>query len=158
MQRPSSTRWVRCLHLQARSLAVNLNLFRKAKDGTAAIEFAAVVPVFLAITFGILAYGFYLGAVHSVQQLSADAARASVAGLSNTERLQLAEAYVAAAASDYPLLELARVAVAASDTDGRFTITVTYDASHLPIWGLKGLVPMPAKSIERSAVIAHGGG
>ncbi len=129
----------------------------RADHGSAAIEFAAVVPVFLAITFGILAYGFYLGAAHSVQQLSADAARASVSGLNDIERMQLAEAYLTGAASEYPLLDSKRVAVAASNDAGQFGITVSYDASNLPIWGLKGLIPMPPELIQRRSVIAHGG-
>ena len=67
---------------------------REAQAGSAAIEFALVAPVFLAMLLGILVYGLYFGLSHSVEQLAAQAARVSVAGLDDQERETLAEAYL----------------------------------------------------------------
>ena len=50
---------------------------------TSAVEFAFIAPVFLTLIFGLVAFGSYLGIVHGVQQLTAEAARASIAGLSD---------------------------------------------------------------------------
>ncbi len=72
-----------------------LRMYRRNEDGTAAIEFALVLPVFLVLMLGILAYGIYFAAAHSTAQLAADAARASVAGLNDVERANLAKASVA---------------------------------------------------------------
>ena len=43
--------------------------------GTAAIEFALVAPVFLALLFGIIEYGRYLWTLQALQQVAAEGAR-----------------------------------------------------------------------------------
>ncbi len=68
--------------------------FLTARDGAIAVEFAMIAPIFLMIIFGILIYGSYLAVIHGVQQLAAEAARSSIAGLNETERSSLANAYV----------------------------------------------------------------
>lgn len=133
------------------------NTMWSSEDGSAVIEFAAVMPVFVLITSGILSFGIYLGAAHSVQQLTADAARASVAGLTSGERDAIAREYVAVAAQRYPLIESDKLAVSSASEDGRYVITLKYDSSTLPIWSLKGLVPLPAQVIERRSIIGNGG-
>lgn len=130
------------------------------RRGAGAIEFAIVAPLFLLIVLGLLVYGIYLGSVHSVEQLAADAARASVAGLSDTERTQIATAHVITNTPDYPLLDVTKVSVVAgpSATDpSQFRVSVRFDASDLPIWSVSGLVPMPDRIIERTSVIKRGG-
>jgi Flp pilus assembly protein TadG len=135
---------------------------RMARDrrGASAIEFAIVVPVFLLIVLGILTYGIYLGSVHSVEQLAADAARASVAGLSDSERIQIATQHVTTNADGYPLLNASKIAVEAGASpldSSQFRVLVRFDASDLPIWIMSGIVPMPDRVIERTSVIKRGG-
>lgn len=60
--------------------------FSRSLDATSAIEFALVAPVLLLLLFGIIGYGYILGVYHGVQQIAAEAARASVSGLNDTER------------------------------------------------------------------------
>lgn len=129
-------------------------------SGAAAVEFAVVFPLFMVITLAVLAYGIYYGAAHSVQQLAADAARSSVAGLSATERMALSQAYVRDNAASYPLLHANKITIAttpgtASADD--MIVTVTYDSRLLPIWGFSTLLPLPSPIIERAAVIHRGG-
>lgn len=88
--------------------------FKRDDAGTSAVEFAIILPVFLVILLGILSFGLYFGAAHSTAQLAADAARASVAGLSDTERTSIATKLVANTASNYPLLTFSKVTVAAA--------------------------------------------
>lgn len=126
-------------------------------SGSAAIEFAAVMPVFLVLTAGIIAFGIYLGTVHSVQQLTADVARATVAGLSTKERQSLAQSFVEERSQSYPLLRPDKLRMSTSESGNQFNVTMQYDASDLPIWVLKGLVPMPSPSIKRTAAVVHGG-
>jgi Flp pilus assembly protein TadG len=59
---------------------------RKDCRGVAAIEFALIAPVFFLLLLGIAAYGIYFSAISSLQELTADAALASVAGVSAAER------------------------------------------------------------------------
>lgn len=134
--------------------------FRKDKCGASAVEFAIVSPVLLYLLFGFIAYGIYFGALHSVQQLAADAARVSVAGLDDAERKKLVDDYIAANAGDYVLLDSQFLthSAAPSDADaGQFRVSVTYDAAQLPIWSLYGGLPLPGKTIARTSTIRLGG-
>jgi len=134
--------------------------FARDGRGAGAVEFAIVAPLFLLIVLGLLVYGIYLGSVHSVEQLAADAARASVAGLSDAERIQIATTHVTTNTADYPLLDVTKVSVVAGPSaadPSQFRVSVRFDASDLPIWGVSGLVPMPDRIIERTSVIKRGG-
>ncbi|MDP1908089.1 MAG: TadE/TadG family type IV pilus assembly protein, partial [Hyphomicrobium sp.] len=117
-------------------------------------------PLFLIIVLGILVYAIYFGVVHSVQQLAAEAARASVAGISPAERTTLAQNHVQRAVSSYPLIDgsFLKVGAAASASDANlFEVDLTYDASKLTIFVLDGLLPLPPKQIRRQAVVRRGG-
>lgn len=123
------------------------------------MEFALVAPLFLMFLFGIIVFGTYLAVLHGVQQLAAEAARTSVAGLTDTERSSLAVGYVTANASSYPLLAANHLTVSAAAASGNanvFVVTVNYDASGLFIYSLP-FVPAPPSTIVRSAAIPRGG-
>ncbi|MGY4226729.1 Flp pilus assembly protein TadG [Bradyrhizobium sp. USDA 4503] len=62
--------------------------FFRCRSGASAVEFALMLPLFLAFIFGIIVFGSYLAMVHGVQQLAAEAARSSIAGMTDTERKQ----------------------------------------------------------------------
>lgn len=112
------------------------------------------------LLFAMVVYGGQLAIIHSVQQLAAEAARRSVAGLTESERSSLAQTYVTQNASVYPLITPANLKVnaATSATDANtFVVTVDYDASSLFIYALPQIIPSPASRILRSAAIARGG-
>ena len=138
------------------------NKFRhllRSETGTSAVEFALVAPLFLAMVFGILVFGSHLAVIHGVQQLAAEAARTSVAGLSDSERQNLANQYIMANVASYPLLnaEKLTVSAAASAADANvFIVTVNYDASQMPFYSLP-FVPPLSPLIARSAAIPRGG-
>lgn len=137
-----------------------LSRMARSDGGASAVEFALIFPVALIFLCGLLAYGIYFGAAHSVQQLAADAARASVSGISDAERTSIAQAHVTASGGSYPLLRADRLSVAAHALAGdptQFEVKVTYDSTDLPIWALSGLVPLPGKIIQRVAIIKRGG-
>lgn len=139
---------------------VQIHCFARCRGGASAVEFAMLVPVFLMLVFGIVIFGSYLAMVHGVQQLAAEAARRSVAGLNDTERTSLAAGYVSANAGSYPLITSDRLTVtsAASGAGGNvFVVTVDYDASQSFIYALPAFVPMPPSRIARSAAIPFGG-
>lgn len=137
-----------------------LEKLRRAKDGSSAVEFALILPSFLMIVFGIVVFGSYLSVVHGVQQLAAEAARSSVAGLNETERSSLASAYVTGNVGSYPLIAANHLTVnaATSAADSNvFVVTVNYDASGMFIYSLPTFVPSPPSTIVRSAAIPRGG-
>ena len=127
---------------------------------TSAIEFAFIAPMFLILLFGLIAFGSYLGIIHGIQQLTAEAARASIAGLSDAERLSLAQNNITSNIDSYPMLAAERLTVQSAGTDsttGTFKVTVQYDASNMFIFNLPHIVPLPGPIIVRTAAIQRGG-
>lgn len=134
--------------------------FRSDRRATSAVEFAVISPFFLLIIFGMVAYGLYFGASHSVQQIAADAARAAVAGLNEDERETIVARYIDEHAEGYPLIDPAKLTITAKDdpaNDGAFTVALAYDARGLPIWNLFPGLPLPGKTIFKQSVIRMGG-
>ena len=136
------------------------NEILKDMRGVAAIEFALIAPVFFFILLGIAAYGIYFSAISSLQELTADAARASVAGVSAAERQTIVSSYVTQSSPGYRLLSHHPITVTASPHPGdptRYSVTLRTDISSLPLQGTTGLFPMPSAIIERTAVVRIGG-
>lgn len=137
----------------------HLKPFASCRHGSSAVEFAMLLPVFLTIVFGIVVFGSYLAVIHGVQQLAAEAARSSVAGMTEAERSSLASTYVTNNAGTYPLILPAKLTTAAATSASNanvFVVTVNYDASTMFIYSLP-FVPKPATLITRSASIPYGG-
>ena len=133
--------------------------FLSCRRGASAVEFAMLLPVFLSIIFGIVVFGSYFAVVHGVQQLAAEAARSSVAGLTETERGSIASTYVTSNAATYPLINASKLSVNAATSSSNanvFVVTVNYDASSMFIYSLP-FVPMPPSQVARSAAIPYGG-
>lgn len=117
-------------------------------------------PLYLLLFLGMTAYGIFFGAAHSVQQISADAARAAVAGLDPAERRTLAETFIERNAAGYLFIDPAKLVVTVGDSaadSGQFDVNITYDAGNLPIWGLFDRLSMPDQIISRRSTIRIGG-
>lgn len=130
------------------------------RDGTSSVEFAILTPLFLLFLFGMVAYGIYFGASHSIQQIAADAARTAVAGLSPSERRTLASDYIARNAGDYPFVDPHKLSLTIRDSPSdadEFSVSIRYDARDLPIWSLLDSLPLPDMTIARSSTIRIGG-
>lgn len=130
------------------------------RHGTAVIEFAILTPVFLLMLTGMLAYGIYFGAAHSIQQLAADAARTAIAGLSQAERDGLVTAYLEQNVAAYVLINPARLSHTIGDSaadPSQYEVRLSYDATDLPIWNLYPPLPMPGRTIAFGATIRRGG-
>ncbi|HIG22574.1 MAG TPA: pilus assembly protein [Henriciella marina] len=132
----------------------------KRTEGSSAVEFAIVTPVLLFLLFGIIAYGIFFGAVHSVQQLAANSARAAISGLDLAERQALVEQHLASSLPDGGLLTRDAVSVSVEtleDDSSYLRVVVAFDASDLPVWNLYSGLPLPEKTIRREAIIRAGG-
>ena len=130
------------------------------RRGVSAVEFALVMPVFLFMMLGVFAYGSYLSMVHGIQQLTAEAARAAVGGLTDAERQTIARDNIRINLGAYPFLSATDLSLKSAQTDGAtgvFSVTVRYDASRNFIFHLPNLIPMPNPLIERTASIQRGG-
>ena len=128
------------------------------RRGAIAVEFALVAPIVVVLLFGIVAFGAVISVDNGLQQLVAEAARASVAGLTDAERAQLAQASVTANVASYPFIDPTKVALATSDpTASSFQVTVKYDMSGLFAYRLLAGLPLPSPAVKRSAVVQRGG-
>lgn len=133
--------------------------YRACEKGTAALEFAIISPIFLLVIMTLIAYGIYLSAAHSVQQITADAARTAIAGVTETEREQLVANYITQSTINDAFLDRSKftITVQADPTNSnQFTVSVAYDATNLPIWNLYSYA-LPGKTITRYATIRMGG-
>jgi Flp pilus assembly protein TadG len=143
-----------------RFLQRRLPRWLRDRSGAAAIEFAIVGPLFFMVLLGVLIFAIYFGTVHSVQQIAAEAARATVQGLTESERNEIAQNHVKNIIGQYPLLDPNYVTVqaATSPNDANlFNVSISYDASRSIVFAFEGLIPMPPKTIARSAVVRRGG-
>lgn len=128
--------------------------------GGAAIEFAILAPVYLMLVAGLLAYGIYFGAAHSVQQIAADAARVSIAGLDASERDSLVRSYIEDHGGGYVLIDGGKLSYTIGSKPGdpnQYLVSLSYDAENLPIWNLYVPLPLPSRVIRYTATIRTGG-
>lgn len=117
--------------------------FRANASGTSAIEFAMLAPLFILLLLGMVAYGIYFGASHSVQQIAADAARTAIAGLNAAERKTLVTYFIDHDAAGYPFVDAHKLRVDAKDS--------TVDGSRSINWGRAWLAEASANSSEKAA-------
>jgi len=127
------------------------------RAGSAAVEFAIVGPILFLLLTGIFTYGGYFLTAHTVQQLVNDAARASIAGLDDEERLALARDAMQAGIANQSFMrgELSRIDL--SRQGSAISVAVTYDASEDVYWAFQSLIPAPPSTISRNATIRMGG-
>lgn len=136
--------------------------------GVVALEFALIVPLFLLLIFGTMVFALYFATFVAVIHGANEGARASIGGISNAERAQLATARVQLIFASYaPLLTPAHAVVTTQATAGAtFKVTVTYPLSDFapnfgPFYALLASVSgsqstRPA-NIGYSVTVANGG-
>lgn len=129
------------------------------RRGIAAVEFAIIAPVLLALIIGMVCFGLYFVYLHELQELASSAARASVAGLSATERDQIARQFVNSATAGSSILNAADLTVSTS-TSGtpavNYVVTLQYSLKDTPIPLLARFVSLPVGSISRTSTVQFG--
>lgn len=136
-----------------------LTSLMRCRSGGSAVEFAIVAPILFLSLFSLVGYGVYLSAAHSVQQIAADAARTAIAGLNNTEREQLVRDFLNRSTMEHALLEKKNFTMTVKEdpkNPNQFTVSIEYDASHLPIFALYSYA-MPNPHIRRFSTMRVGG-
>ncbi|WP_380784069.1 TadE/TadG family type IV pilus assembly protein [Sphingomonas sp. R86520] len=126
------------------------------RRGVVLIEMAITLPVFLTLLFGIMAYGQWFFLSHTVQQAANDAARSALSGLSRTERAAIVAKTVSVSFVRGSTLDASKVSVAIDDDDTTIIVRLSYNAASDPLLST-GLVPLPSKTINRSAAVLLGG-
>lgn len=129
-----------------------LKALRRHEAGSSLIEAAFALPLLILLLMGILAYGSWFMTAHSLQQAANDAARASVAGLTSTERRTLVDQSVTAARAAFPVPGAQTISINTGETGGYYTVTLRYNLSNAPLFAAIPF-PLPGGTLERSAVI-----
>ncbi len=134
--------------------------FFSNKQGASAVEFALIAPFMLLLVAAILAYGSIFATSLSLQQVAAETARATIAGLSDAERQSLAEGKLADIAGNYPLLDPEKVSFTFNAAVGSqlSRVTLTYDLTDHPAYALDKLLPLPPSPLSYSLIITDGNG
>lgn len=130
------------------------------KRATSAVEFALIAPFLLLLVGAILAYGSIFATSLSLQQIAAEAARATIGGLSDGERKTLAQNKLNAIADDYPMLDASKVTFGFDAGTGTqlSRVTLRYDMSNHPAYALDKLLPLPKSPLTYSLIITDGNG
>lgn len=134
---------------------VSIKRIRECNCGAAVVEFAFVLPIILSFLMGIMSYGQWFYFAHAMQQIANDAARATVPGLSATERASLAQSAVDQDLTTIAGLNKGAARLTVQDDGTQVKLTMTYDASSSPMLR-KPLVPLPSTTINRSAIVQIG--
>jgi Flp pilus assembly protein TadG len=124
--------------------------------GTAAVEFAAVAPLFFLLLSGVIVYGLYFATEIAITVAATEGARASLAGLTTTERSSLAQAAAASVLGGYaPLVTSGGATVTAAPSAANallFQVTVRYSFN---VAGF-GVIPTPTAATF-TATVSNGG-
>ena len=114
--------------------------FRRDERGSVAIEFAIVLVLFLTVLFGIIAFGFQFATHIALSYAVSEGGRSAVAGLTSTERQQLATDAVNRVLTSFsPLIDPTKATVNVSSegqtAEGEaIQVAITYTDSRFDIF------------------------
>ena len=134
--------------------------FSASNEGAAAVEFAIISSIFLLMLLGVIAFSALFTVYGGVQQLTAEAARASVVGISGSERDQIARNFIAGKVGTYAYLDARKLNVtttSAGTPSNTFTVSIDYDLSGSAAYQFINFVPLPSPVLRRSSSIQFGG-
>ncbi|MFC3441594.1 TadE/TadG family type IV pilus assembly protein [Sphingobium rhizovicinum] len=122
------------------------------RRGSTLVEAAFAVPMLITLLMGILGFGSWFMTAHSLQQAANDAARASVAGLTTTERRALVDQSLTVSRSAFPAPAAQTISVSTTESSGHYTVTLSYNLSNAPLFSA---IPfrLPGGVLQRSAVV-----
>jgi Flp pilus assembly protein TadG len=106
---------------------------------------------------GTVSYGGYFWMAGSLQQLANDAARAAIAGLTDSERQSLAQSALNAEIANYNMLNPSLASVNYQGDSESYAISISYNAANNPFWVASNFLPMPSTTIIRTAAVKLGG-
>lgn len=131
---------------------------RRDTGGASAVEFAIVAPLFFVLVFGIVIYGAYFASLGLVNHIAYEAARATIAGLSDAERASLAQARANELIADTSsFLDTKAISVVSGpQPGGLYAVTVHYQFNDLGLSGLT-LVPLPPSNETVTYTVSNGG-
>ena len=140
-----------------------------SEQGMVAVEFALIAPFFLVLIFATMIFALYFATFVAVIHTAAEGARASIGGLTNTERGQLAQARVTFLLASYrPLLDPARATITGqavvAGSAPSYKVAVSYPVSDFGFGGFYRFMNATLRSsqsapvtVSYSVTVANGG-
>jgi Flp pilus assembly protein TadG len=128
-----------------------------ANDGTAAVEFAIIAPIFFTMVIGVIVYGLYFTVWIAVTQIASEAARAGLAGLTTAEQTSIATTRFNTGLASYaPMLSASKAALTfPTASAGTFAVAVSYDFSSFG-FSVITLLPLPAAKPSITITVSTG--
>jgi Flp pilus assembly protein TadG len=120
------------------------------RRGSAAVEFAILAPVLLALVAGGVFYSRWFTVASQTQNLASDGARAAVAGLDDTERTSIVSNMMTGAVVSVPLEKGSTRTWRAWRDGDLYAVSVT---TTLPDYDLSRVIPMPDRHVTREAIV-----
>lgn len=124
--------------------------FLSCRRGGAAVEFAILAPVLLALVSGGVFYSRWFTVASQTQNLASDGARAAVAGLDDAERTAIVSNLMTGAVVSVPLENGSTRSWRAWRDGDLYAVSVT---TTLPDYDLSKVIPMPDPVITRQAIV-----
>lgn len=124
--------------------------FLRNRRGGAAVEFAILAPVLLALVAAGVFYSRWFTVASQTQNLASDGARAAVAGLDDNERQSIVSGLMTGAAVRVPLEKGSTRTWRAWRDGDLYAVSVT---TTLPDYDLSRVIPMPNPAVTRQAVV-----
>lgn len=128
--------------------------------GSVAVEFIFLAPLFLLLMLNIMTGGIYIGAYHTLQHTTAEAARASLAGSNDSERLLLAQQSInTALATGYlvkPQAIKLQIGSVGSDQT-TYRVALSFDAGSLGLSKVPGFSAFAPSTLTSSYDVRRGG-
>lgn len=137
-----------------------LKSIKSDEDGAVIIEFVFLAPLFLLLMLNIITGGIYIGAYHTLQHVTAEAARASLAGSSDSERLILAQQSINTGLSNGYLVKAQAVKLQIGSTgqsQPTYRVALSFDANTLGLSNVPGFAIVAPATLTASYDVRPGG-
>lgn len=128
--------------------------------GAIAVEFAFLGPLLFYLMLNIFVGAIYLGAFHKLQHVTAQAARASIAGIDAGERLSLVRQSLDRALGDGVLLRPASISVSVDSLSAdraHYRVSLSYDTRALGLGRIPGVATFVPETLTSSFDVRNGG-
>lgn len=135
----------------------NLRTFAHDESGATAVEFALILPLLLSIVFGIICFGQFFAIANSLQQLSAEAARASVAEITMVDREATARDFIDNAGERFSFLGGGNIdpTVTPFEDPPAIMISLEYNLAGSAVEIASDFLGLDIGSITRSSYLAY---
>ena len=121
-------------------------------SGSTIVEAAIALPIMIMLLLGVISYGIWFMAAHSLQQAANDGARASLAAMDQAERVTIVNDVVKAGVLASGTVNYSKITVQTSLVGSQFIVRLSYDPSDRLLLA-RGMVPLPAGPIIRTASV-----